>query len=121
MIQAARPVRPKITYGEVLGKIIEHRRKQLELTQEPFAQSLGITQSGYSRIEKGFTAVSVLQLQAIAAILHSKPAILLNDADRYAELLRAQGAEIVTDRKDASRGAFLIALGFLVALLASSS
>ena len=114
-------VKPKITYGEVLGKIVEHRRKQLELTQEPFARSLGITQSGYSRIEKGLTAVSVLQLQAIAQHLRCTPADLLNDADRYVSLLRARGADVVTEKKDASPAGLLIALGILLALLASSS
>ena len=120
MIRAATPPKPKITYGEVLGKIVEHRRRQLDLTQEPFAKSLHITQSGYSRIEKGLTAVSVLQLQAIAQILKCPPAQLLTEADRYAQLLRAQGAEIVPDKKDASQAALVIAVGLLLALLASS-
>jgi hypothetical protein len=36
---------------------------------------------------------------------------LLNDADRYASLLRTQGAEIVADKKDTSQAAVLVALG----------
>ncbi len=121
MIQSAKLVKPKITHGEVLGRIIEHRRRQLKLKQEPFAQSLGITQSGYSRIEKGLTAVSVHQLQVIAPVLRCKSADLLHDADRYVRLLRAQGAEVVADKKEASQAGLLIALGILLALLASSS
>ncbi len=119
MSETSRPVKPKITYGELLGKIIDYRRKQLGLLQAPFAEALGITQSGYSRLEKGQSAMSVVQLQIVARLLRCTPANLLADADRYAVQLRAQGAEIVTDKQNSSAAGLLIALGILAALLAS--
>lgn len=120
MIQNTVAVKPQITYGAVLGKVIEYRRRQLERTQAPFAAALGMTQSGYSRIEKGQTSLSVLQLQVIASLLDCLSAELLSDADRYASLLRERGAEIVADKKEGSPAGLLIAAGILVALLASS-
>ena len=119
MIYIPMQVKPQITYGEVLGKLIEHRRKQQGLLQGRFADALGITQSGYSRLEKGQSAMSVVQLHAVATQLGCAPAHMLAETDRYAAQLRARGAEIVADRRNASAAGLLIALGILVALLAS--
>jgi len=112
-------VQPKITYGEILGKVIEHRRKQLGLHQGPLAHALGITQSGYSRLEKGQSSMSVVQLQTVATLLRRGPADLLADTDRFAGELRAQGTDILADRQNSSAAALLVALGILAALIAA--
>jgi len=111
-------VKPKITYGAVVGQVIQHHRKRAGIGQEAVAQALGITQSAYSRLEQGQSAMTVTQLRVIAERLRTAAASLLHQADLFAARLHAQGVE-VTDEKGVSPAAVLVALGILAAILAS--
>lgn len=84
------------------------------------AEALGISQSAYSRLELGQSAMSVTQLRAIAEKLGTTPDSVLSHATEYAKRLRAQGVT-VTDQKPDSAAAVLIALGILAALFAAAS
>jgi transcriptional regulator with XRE-family HTH domain len=84
------------------------------------AQALGISQSAYSRLEQGQSAMSVTQLRAIADKLGTTPDFLLHHATDYANRLRAQGVT-VTDEKAGTTAGVLIALGILAALFAAAS
>lgn len=119
MIMASTTVKPSIRYGALLGRIIEHRRKQLNVLQEPIADALGITQSAYSRLEKGQSAMSVAQLRTIAPHVRATPAQLLEETERYAALFQRQGGEITGEKQESSAGGVLVALGILAALLAA--
>lgn len=83
------------------------------------AKALGLSQSAYSRLEQGQTAMSVIQLRAIAAQLKSWPGALMQDAERYAAQLQQQGV-IISDEKPDSAAGVLIALGILAALVAAA-
>ncbi len=112
--------KPTLTYATLVGRIVEHHRRQQGIHQEAMAQSIGISQSAYSRLEKGQTAMSVTQLRLIAEELSTTPDRLLRDSAQYASRLRAQGVD-VTDEKPNSAAGVLIALGILAALLAAGS
>lgn len=116
---ASTTVKPSITYGALLGRIIEYRRKQLDVLQEPIANALGITQSAYSRLEKGQSAMTVTQLRTIASHVRGTPAQLLEETERYAALFRRQGGEIIGEKQESSAAGVLVALGILAALLAA--
>ncbi|MSQ91423.1 MAG: XRE family transcriptional regulator [Gammaproteobacteria bacterium] len=118
MSKASTLVKPTITYPALVGRIIEYRRKQLNVHQESIAAVLDITQSAYSRLEKGLSAMTVAQLQLVAAHLRTTPANILQATERYAGKFRAQGGEIVAEKQDSSAAGLLVALGILAAILA---
>lgn len=120
MVKTTTAVKPQITYDELLGRIIEYRRKQLGLLQEPFATALDVTQSAYSRLEKGQSAMTVTQLKKIAPLVRASAGQLLEETDTYAVQFQRQGGELVNEKQDSSGPALLVALGLLAALLAAS-
>jgi transcriptional regulator with XRE-family HTH domain len=121
MNRSATPIpKPKMPYAALIGRIVEHRRTQLRIRQEQIAQALGISQSAYSRLEKGQSAMSVTQLRIVASQLNTTPPDILDQTERYATQLRAQNVE-VTDEKPDSNGGVLIALAILAALIAAAS
>jgi transcriptional regulator with XRE-family HTH domain len=120
MNRTSTTVKPKMTYDELLGRIIEHRRKHRGLLQKPIADALDITQSAYSRLEKGQSAMSVSQLRIIASHVHASGGQLLNEADHYAGLFQRQGGELIREKQEPSAAGFLVALGILTAILAAA-
>jgi len=112
--------KPTLTYTTLVGRVVEHHRKQRGIHQEAMAQSIGISQSAYSRLELGHTAMTVTQLRLIAEGLSTTPERLLRHTAQYAGQLRAQGVD-VTDEKPNSAAGVLIALGILAALIAAGS
>ena len=120
MIKASSIVRPEITYTALVGRVIEHARETSRLHQQQIAETLGITQSAYSRLEKGQSAMSVTQLRQIATRLGIQPGAILHEADRLAAVLRSQGAVISDEKQEPGAAGLLIALGLLAAVLAAS-
>lgn len=113
-------VKPQMTYDQLLGRVIEYRRRQLDLLQEPFASALDVTQSAYSRLEKGQSAMTVTQLRTIATLVRATPARLLDEADTFAATFQRQGGELIKEKQDSSAAPLLVALGLLAAMLAGS-
>jgi transcriptional regulator with XRE-family HTH domain len=121
MIKPATSVpKPNISYARLVGRIVEHHRARLRIHQEAMARALEISQSAYSRLEQGQSAMSVTQLRIIAERLGTTPDFLLQHTAQYAVQLRAQGV-IVTDQKQVSPAGVLIALGILAALFAAAN
>ncbi|HEV2174699.1 MAG TPA: helix-turn-helix transcriptional regulator, partial [Nitrospira sp.] len=102
--------RPAISYATLVGRIVEHHRARLRIHQQAMAQALEISQSAYSRLEQGQSAMSVTQLRLIAERLSTTPDFLLQHTSQYAAQMRAQGVT-VTDDKQGSAAGVLIALG----------
>ena len=111
--------KPTISYATLVGRIVEHHRTQARIHQEAMAQALGISQSAYSRLAQGQSAMSVTQLRMIADRLGTTPDFLLHHTAQYANQLRVQGVTI-TDEKQESAAGVLIALGILAALFAAA-
>lgn len=57
---------------------IRHTREGLNYTQEYLAAKLGISQNAYSKIELGYTKITVERLFQIASILEVEVAGLIN-------------------------------------------
>jgi transcriptional regulator with XRE-family HTH domain len=112
--------KPVITYAMLVGRIVEFHRGQMNIHQEHMAQTLGISQSAYSRLEQGQSAMSVTQLRMIAERLGTTSAVLIQNTDQYARQLRAQGVSVTDEKQNATAGV-LIALGILAALIAAGS
>jgi transcriptional regulator with XRE-family HTH domain len=108
-----------VPYTALIGGVIQQQRKWLDLQQGHAAIQLGLSQSAYSRIESGDTAISVTQLRRIAALLQTTAPEILTRADQIAQQLAAQGAQITHEKKDNS-AAILIGLGLLAAVLVAT-
>jgi transcriptional regulator with XRE-family HTH domain len=73
----------------LVGAVIQHHRKQRPATQQHLAKALGLTQSAYSRLERGVTAFSVPQFKQVAQALRLSATELLNTALRTQDELCA--------------------------------
>ena len=62
-----------------LGNIIKEKRKETGLSQENFANKIGIDRTYYSAIENGKHNLSILQIKKIADGLNIKISELLED------------------------------------------
>ncbi len=65
-------------YGKPLGFKIKKVRELKNLTQEHVAEQMGMTTSGYSRIERGEVKISLDRLQQVAQVLGVQPNDLTN-------------------------------------------
>lgn len=108
-----------VPYSALIGGVVQNQRKFLDLQQGDIAQQLGLSQSAYSRIESGDTAMSVTQLRQIAALIGTNAQRILDQADKIAMQLRSQGVPVSHEKKDNS-GAILIGLGLLAAALVAA-
>ncbi len=115
----ATPPQPAIPYTALVGRVLLGYRSRKGLQQNDLAAALGVTQSAYSRIEQGDTAISISQLRVIGRRLGIAPGDLLREADRLAEQLQVQGVA-VSDEKGIQPAAVMIGLGILAAILAAS-
>jgi transcriptional regulator with XRE-family HTH domain len=110
-------------YNALVGHVIQRHRESLGKNQGEVAQALGLTQSAYSRVESGQTALTVSHLRALTNALRTTPESILSEADSLAKQLVKKGVQVPnekpTDNDNEVKAAFLIGLGILLALLAS--
>jgi len=93
------------------------------LNQAEFARKLGLTQSGWSRIERGETALGIDQLFQVAAALGRRPSELLVLTERALSDLQRSGYDIVSGRlppKEPTTGTAFLAGAALAALIAAA-
>lgn len=107
-----------VSYSAIVGQVIQKLRDSNNLSQKEFAESLGIRQGSYSRIENGTTVLSLDQLHTIAQLLNKKPAEILQEADNSADKLLARGIQ-TTQRDNTNDCTALITGAALGALLAT--
>lgn len=91
---------PETTYQSVIGRIIVKFRKALNIDQSVLAASVGITQSTWTRIERGESPLTVDQLARASESLMVHPSNILLEAERAIGELRKQGVIIRTDKTE---------------------
>lgn len=87
-------VRPATTYPAIVGRILSNLREGKGKEQKDLAASLGLSQSAWSRIERGETALTIEQLAIVARELGRKSGFILGKADEAVERARHQGIEV---------------------------
>lgn len=93
-----RSVGSTTSYSSILGQMIAQARNERSLSQEQLASSLGITQTAWSRIERGVTSITAEQLRRVANVLQCKPYEIVHKADEAVEKATDSGWEIVAPR-----------------------
>ena len=59
-----------IAYKRELGKYLREARKDAELSQEAFADKIGINRTYYGNLERGENSISIDKLQKISRTLN---------------------------------------------------
>jgi transcriptional regulator with XRE-family HTH domain len=94
---------PTTTYAAVVGRLLEHHRKNRGLTQQDVAEVVGMTPAGWSRVERGEVPATIELLAAVAETLGVTPGQLLQEADRAHELAQTKGIDVVARRADVQK------------------
>jgi transcriptional regulator with XRE-family HTH domain len=82
----------KTSVNEVIGLIISHRRKLLNISQGNFANLLGLSNSSLSKIESGQTVLNVENLFLVLSLLRLT-------LDEFNKLLKAMVRTLQTEHK----------------------
>ena len=59
-----------INYKSKLGEFLREARKEAELSQEAFADQIGINRTYYGNLERGENGISIDKLQKISGVLN---------------------------------------------------
>ena len=87
------------TYAAVVGRILAGSREILGLEQAEVARGVGVSQSTWSRIERGESALTVDQLARATIALATTPARIMAEADEAAARLDEMGITVRSDRR----------------------
>lgn len=117
--KSSSPPKPVVTYPALVGKILAQQREGKGITQGQLAASLGLSQSAYSRLEKGGSVLNLSQLRSVCGLLNLTPAQVLSSADQYEGQLRQQGVDVIAEKPN-NPAAIAIGLGLLAALFLSA-
>lgn len=116
-------MKPETSYPAIIGRILEHSRKEAGLDQKVIAEGLGLTQSAWSRIERGQSGLSMEQLLRVSSILGKKPHEIIADADQATSRLKEDGItvhpNVVSKPDDTIAWLALAALGLMVVAILS--
>lgn len=119
---------PETTYRSIVGQVIVNIRKKLGFDQASLANAVGVTQSTWSRIERGESPLTIDQLIKASVHLRIKSSVILSEAEQAMTNLKKQGVIVRLDHtpeKKSTNGIAMIgaaALGALVgAAIAKSS
>ncbi len=85
----------KTSYTIIVGAIIGHLRKKKGLGQKDIAEKLDITQSAWSKLERGDTCLSITQLNQISQILEIPANRILRHAEKAQEKLKKENIEVL--------------------------
>lgn len=96
-------IKPATTFPQVLGQVLVLRRRTKKATQHDVAKALALSQSAYSRLERGEAAFNVPQLRRTAAALGVAVSTLFEDAEMGAAGLAKEGVEILEDVPEGER------------------
>lgn len=102
---------PVTTYPTLVGSILLELRKVKKIDQKQMAEAVGVTQSTWSRIEKGSLALTIEQLALAAAAINQMPGAILQYADEAAQQFRARGGVVEYSRNLSSPNAELGLVG----------
>ena len=99
-------MKPETTYQTLLGRLIAMKRRQRQMDQEELARHVGVSNSTWSRIEAGQSALSIDQLAKAAEKLGALVGELTSEADDLVRaLLRGEDVEVHSSRDRTSSAA----------------
>lgn len=109
------------TYQAIVGEVIVLRRKDLGLNQADLAKKIGVSQSAWSRVEKGLSNLTVEQLTKVASVLGVAPNQIIAEADQAKVSLELDGIQVAETKSDATGWLLLGAAAIALVILASKN
>jgi transcriptional regulator with XRE-family HTH domain len=115
-------LKPATTYPAIVGGVLAKIRNDRNLRQDELAQSVGITQATWSRIECGHCSITVEHLRKAADKLGASPGEILKYADRAESDFRKKGGYVSAshDSLNNNQKVVLIAAGALLIVIAAA-
>lgn len=107
------------TYQAIVGEVIALHRKELELNQAELAKMIGMSQSAWSRVEKGFSNLTLEQLTKVAAALEIEPSQIISEADTAKKKLEANGISVAERKSDTTGWLLLGAAALALVIIAT--
>lgn len=115
-------VQDQTSYPAVVGHVLFEGRKQRNMEQADVGSALGLSQSSWSRIERGDSALSVEQLAKVAKLFGEPPSQILRQADEIADALKAMNVAVMPERPDKTTNtAFAFVCGAVLAFLVAKA
>ena len=109
------------TYSMIVAQLLENYRKQQELNQGDFFARAGISQSSWSRINRGLSHFTLEEMRAACSVLGVKMRKIIDEADTASTLLpKEEDIQILENLKGSENKSMLptiiagAALGYLV-------
>ncbi|MGJ3258469.1 MAG: helix-turn-helix domain-containing protein [Rhodospirillales bacterium] len=87
---------PSTTYAAIVGSIIVLLREEKKIDQATLAKSQNLSQSSWSRIERGESVINTEQLHSVALELGTTAGDILKRADELAAELKDRDFNILT-------------------------
>lgn len=106
-----RSAREITTYPAIVGQVLAQLRREAGVNQAHLARAVGVTQSAWSRIERGDVAITVEQLAVAARLLGTTPRDVLAYAQSTQEAAERRGVEVEPIRMPDAVANGLILLG----------
>lgn len=88
------PLSPTTTWPTIVGFVLLHARSARGLHQADVAAAVGVTQSTWSRIERGESALTIDQLALAADALGTQPERLIAQAAAVRDHARSRGIKV---------------------------
>lgn len=104
-------LRPATTYGAMVGSALLERRLELGIEQAMVASAAGVSQSTWSRIERGVSPCTIEQLRTASDMLQSTPSALIARADEMRRKVEGHGVLVRETRSVLRMGAGWIDVG----------
>lgn len=109
------------TYSMIVAQLLEDYRKQQALNQGDFFTRAGISQSSWSRINRGLSHFTLEEMRAACAVIGIKMQDVIEEADTASTLLpQEEDIQILENLKGSENKSLLptiiagAALGFLI-------
>jgi transcriptional regulator with XRE-family HTH domain len=103
------------TYPSVVGRVLAFHREQTGLSQADLAHVAGVTQSTWSKVERGESSLALEQLRLVAPAMKKRPGEIVDEAERAADALRESGVDVQPNRIDPNDA---VAVGLAIVALA---
>ena len=108
---SSKPLRTVTSYPAIVGQVLSELRRRSGIDQAELADFVGVTQSTWSRIENGASALTIEQLAIAADALGIKRSEILELADQSVNELKSRGIEIEDKRISGGLDRGLVILG----------
>ena len=111
MGKPSQSVRPTTTYSGVVGSVLSKFRGTAKLGQTEMAAKMGLTQSSYSRLERGSSQISLEHFARAAQVLGIPSSHLLYAVEQSIAELNDRGIDVIPSKKSSPIGLETVLIG----------